>query len=265
MQKIITLLFFFIFFLQGFSQTDSARYSPVQTKYSFDWGNNKTSILLTQYGTSAKIVMIHLHDDEIASDMAAKIVLERTGGLFIELENNGERLMSFKKSGRRFLFDPNRIFTPAGLRKNLRLLNDHVTLAAVSSVKEFAAFILQKIPDSLTSLIALHNNENGKYSIKSYTAYGSHARDASEIHINPDRDPDNFFIVTDSTLFRELKMIGFNVVLQNTLKAKDDGSLSIYFGRGNVIYINVEAQKGRMRTQVKMLESLTGLMSISKR
>ncbi|HEY2721144.1 MAG TPA: hypothetical protein VGI82_05445 [Chitinophagaceae bacterium] len=256
MLKLATLLLCFGVPLFVFSQSDSAGYSPVQTKYSFDWGNNSTSIRLSQYGSSTKTVMIHLHDDETASDKAAEVMLRKTGGLLIEVENNGKRLMSFKKSGRWFLFDPNRIFTNTGLKKNLRLLNSHVTSAAISSVKAFAAFILQKIPDSLTSFISLHNNENGKYSIKSYTPLGSRAKDALKVHINPLRDPDNFFILTDTILFRQLKQADFNVVLQNTKNAVDDGSLSIYLGRKNIIYVNVEAQKGRMRTQVNMLHAL---------
>src|SRR5690242_15352219 len=85
-------------FYGAFSQTDSIRYSPVRTKYTFDWGNNKTSIMLTQYGPSTGLVMIHLHDDELASDKAAQTILQQRGGLLIELENNGQRLMSFKKS-----------------------------------------------------------------------------------------------------------------------------------------------------------------------
>src|ERR1700748_2733933 len=104
------ILFFCCFYISifCFCQTDSSLYSAVQTKYSFNWGNNTTSIVLSQYGASKKTVMIHLHDDELASDKAAEIILQRTGGLFIEVENNGNRLMSFKKSGRWFFFDPKR-------------------------------------------------------------------------------------------------------------------------------------------------------------
>src|SRR5262249_19996179 len=158
----------------------------------------KTAIVVSQYGPTPSPVMIHVHDDEFASDKAAHQVLEQTGGLFIELENDGHRLMKFKKSGRWFFFDPNRIFTLSGLRKNLAFLHGHITAAAISSVKSFAAFILNKIPPNLNTLIALHNNENGKYSVKSYTQFGSRVKDALQLHVNPLRDPDNFFILTDS-------------------------------------------------------------------
>lgn len=247
--------------LSSLSQTDSARYKPVQTKFKFDWGNNTTSIMLTQYGPFTKLVMIHLHDDEFSSDRAAQTMLAQKGGLLIELENKGKRLMSFKKSGRRFYFDPNRIFTVRGLEKNLKLLNGDYTSAALSSVKSFAAFILQNIPSSANQVIALHNNENGKYSIKSYTPYGTRAKDAADVHINPLRDADNFFILTDTTLFGALKARDFNVVLQNRNNPRDDGSLSIYFGKMNLVYVNVEAQKGRYRTQVNMLRALLRILN----
>jgi len=242
--------------LTGFSQTDSVIYSPVQSKFTFDWGNNLTTLLLTQYGPRTEIVMIHLHDNESASAKAAKKVLERTGGLLIQVQNKEKRLMHFKKSGKSFLFDPNRIFTPAGIRQNLRFLNNHVTSAALSSVKAFSAFILQKIPNSATILIALHNNNNGKYSINSYRGNGSHKKDASMVYANKKNDPDNFFIVTDKQLFKKLKAEKYNVILQNNAKAKDDGSLSVYCGKIKIGYVNVEAEQGSMEEQVRMLRSL---------
>ena len=240
-------------FLQTFSQTDA----PVETKYTFDWGNNSTSILVSQYGQSKDVVMIHVHDDETASAKAAKEVLQHTGGLIIELDNGGRRLVKFKKSGRWFFFDPNRIFSSKGIDENLHFLNDNVTSAAISSVKAFSAFILQKIPMTANSVIALHNNDNGKYSIRSYKANGSHAKDALKLHINHGCDLDNFFIVTSTKLFSELKLKGYNVVLQNNTTARDDGSLSVYLGKRNITYINVEAEEGNRIEQEGMIRELS--------
>lgn len=254
MQRILLLLFYFHLSVFCFSQTDSSVYAPVETRYHFDWGNNKTSIVLSQYGSRKDVLMIHLHDDETASLEAAQKVLQQTGGLLIRLENNGKRLMTFKKSGRVFLFDPNRIFTTKGIEGNLHFLNRHVTSASISSLKSFAAFILHKIPGSVTTFVALHNNDNGKYSVKSYR--GSRWRDALKVHIEPKHDPDNFFIVTRNSMFQKLRKAGFNAVLQNTPKAKDDGSLSIFLGRKRKAYINVEAQHGKTEEQTKMLEFL---------
>src|SRR6266540_4174404 len=98
MQRAITLLLGLEVFLSGFSQTDSAAYSPTPTKHYFDWGNNLTEILLRQYGERKDIVIIHVHDDEFTSIEAAQKVLQHTGGLLIGIENKGKRLINFKKS-----------------------------------------------------------------------------------------------------------------------------------------------------------------------
>jgi hypothetical protein len=261
MQKVFSLLISLKVSIFCFSQTDSAVYSSVQTKYYFDWGNNKTEITLRQYGQRKDLVMIHLHDNEFASAEAAEKMLGQAGGLLIVIDNKGRRLINFKKSGKIFHFDPNRIFTPQGLRTNLHFLNEQVTSAAVSSVKAFAAFILQKIPNSATTLISLHNNKDGEYSIKTYRTKSSYAKDVLKIYSNKKNDPDNFFIVTSSKIFAELKKARYNVVLQNRKISKDDGSLSVYYGRRKkTVYVNVEAQQGSLKEQLRMLESLSGFL-----
>ena len=259
MPKILTLLHCLIISLFTFCQIDSARYSPVQNRYEFDWGGKKSSLVLTQYGDRTGLVMVHLHDDELTAMDAAKKILSQTGGLLIQLDNNGKRLVSFKKEGKRFQFDPNRIFTAKGRSQNLHFLNDTVTHAASSSVKAFAAFILQKIPKQVVTLVAIHNNENGKYSVNSYKD-SSHKKDVLKWYTNHNNDPDNFFIVNNNEMFKQIKRLGFNAVLQNSLKAADDGSLSIYYGKKNLVYINVETQKGDLDEQVKMLNVLFDIL-----
>lgn len=259
MPRILTLLQCLIISLFTFSQTDSVRYSPVQTRHEFDWVDKKSSLVLTQYGGRKGLVMVHLHDDEPTALDAAKKILSETGGLLIQLENGGKRLVTFKKEGKRFQFDPNRIFTAKGRSQNLHFLNDTVTPAASSFVKAFASFILQKIPKHVVTLVAIHNNENGKYSVNSYKD-SSHRKDVLKWYTNHNNDPDNFFIVNNNEMFKQIKLLGFNVVLQNSLKAADDGSLSIYYGKKNLVYINVEAQKGDFGEQVKMLKALFNIL-----
>ncbi len=203
-------------------------------------------------------MIIHLHDDEISSAEAAKKVLVQTGGILIELENNGKRLVSFKKGGKKFQFDPNRIFTAKGRSQNLHYLNKTVTPAATSSVKAFATFILKKIPKSVVTLVAVHNNQNGNYSISSYKPGTS--KDVLKWYKNPKRDPDNFFIVNNNEMYKGMKRRGFNAVLQNSLKATDDGSLSIYYGKKNLVYVNIETQKGNTEEQVKMLNVVFSIL-----
>ncbi|HEV8505828.1 MAG TPA: hypothetical protein VGQ53_10525 [Chitinophagaceae bacterium] len=258
MQKIILLLTSLWISSFCFSQTDSSVYTPRVKNYYFDWGKDSTEIIVSRYGSRDGLVIIHLHDDEISSAEAAKKILLETGGILIELENNGERLVSFKKGGKKFQFDPNRIFTAKGRSQNLHYMNKTVTPAALNSVKKFAAFILQKIPKSVVTLVAVHNNQNGSYSINSYRS--STTKDVLKWYKNPKRDPDNFFIVNNNEMFKGIKKRGFNAVLQNSMKAIDDGSLSIYYGKKNLVYVNIETQRGNTEEQIKMLHVLFGIL-----
>ena len=259
MQKIILLLTYLWISVFCFSQTNSSLYTPVTKSYYFNWGNDSTEILLTQYGSRKGLVMVHLHDDETSSAEAAKKILEQTGGLLVELENNGKRLVSFRKAGKKFQFDPNRIFTAKGRSQNLHFLNKTVTPEAISSVKAFSAFILKKIPRSVVTLVAVHNNQNGNYSINSYKS-GTHSKNVLKWYKNPKRDPDNFFIVNNNEMFKRIKKRGFNAVLQNSVNAIDDGSLSIYYGKKNLVYVNIETETGNLDEQVEMLNAIFNIL-----
>jgi hypothetical protein len=256
MQPLTLLLTCFLICQAATAQSDSAKYQPSETRYVFEWGNNKTALVVAQYGKRKDLVMIHLHDDEPAALLAARKLLSITGGTLLTLENRGKRLVTYKKSGRHYIVDPNRIFTPSGIRRNLSLLNNHVTSPAVSAVKAFAAFILQKVPNGVTTLVAIHNNEDGAYSVTTYLPSATRAKDAAKLHINPAVDPDNFFIVTSFKTYYKLERAGCNVVLQNSISARDDGSLSVFCGRRNITYINVEAERNKVHIQTKMLRRL---------
>ena len=74
------------------------------------------------------------------------------------------------------------------------------------------------------------------------------------MYINPERDPDDFFFVTDQKVFDELKRRKLNVVLQDNRIRRDDGSLSVHAGRKGISYINVEAEPGHFQEQIRMIE-----------
>jgi hypothetical protein len=203
--------------------------------------------------------MVHLHDDEASSAEAAKKILVQTGGLLVELENNGKRMVSFRIGGKKFQFDPNRIFTSKGRSQNLHLLNKTVTPEVIRSVKAFSVFILKKIPKAVVTLVAVHNNQNGNYSINTYKP-GTHSKNVLKWYKNPKRDPDNFFIVNNNEMFKRIKKQGFNAVLQNSVNAIDDGSLSIYYGKKNLVYVNIETEKGNVDEQVTMLNAVLNIL-----
>jgi hypothetical protein len=260
MRKALTL-FYLLFSISCFSQPASSIYIPKETKHSFIWGNDTTVIRASQYGKRKDIVMINLHSDETTSVEAAKSILSETGGLLVQIENDTTRLISFEKNGKEFQFDPNRIFTAKGLEQNFEKLNGSLSKPAIHSIESFGKFILKQIPKSTRTLIALHNNNDSGYSIESYKGSGMYANEVLKIHTNADFDPDDFFLVTNQGVFAKLKTAGYNFVLQNNKRAKDDGSLSIYYGWRKKNYINVEAEHGHLNEQAEMLRSLLGFLN----
>jgi len=136
-------------------------------------------------------------------------------------------LISFqlRANGDTFTFDPNRIFTPAGIISTLQDYGPY-TPDAGRAVSRFAALLLQvykfdekkvssllqynptHIPNPFVTIqivVALHNN-SPNYSAASYLPGGPFQKDASAVYINPATDPRNFFYVTETSSFNYLKV-----------------------------------------------------------
>lgn len=203
--------------------------------------------------------MLNLHDDERTSVNAAQKILQKNGGTLIRILNDSARLISFSMGNMHFTFDPNRIFTLAGARESLQRHSRTVTIEAVYATRKFAEFIINFIPSGDNLLIALHNNDEGRLRIDSYLKGGEFEREAALVSKIETEDPDNFYFTTDRKLYDQLKA-GFNVVLQDNKNATDDGSLSIYFGKKNKSYINVEAQHGDEQEQINMLTKVNEII-----
>ena len=219
--------------------------------YHYILGSTQVAVQVSVYGDRKNIVMLNLHDNEITSVEAARNVLETTGGVLVNINNNYERLVSFTMKGKTWTFDPNRMFSRNGILKDLVRQNKSCNLAAAKAIEGFAHFVLSKVPKSST-LIALHNNDHQNFSIDSYGENGALRKDVKALHASELQDEDNFFLTTDRKLYQALRDGGFNVILQNR-KAADDGSLSIYYGRRNKSYVNVEAEIGKVREQEQMI------------
>lgn len=204
----------------------------------------------------APLLYVNLHDDENTSAQAGLELLGRTGGRLLELRHSGRREVVFELGARTYRFDPNRIFTRRGVEQTLAKLSQR-DAEAERLVERFAADLLAlyKI-DQAETVVALHNNGEKGYSALSYTAGQPLAGDAEDVFIAPDRDPDDFFFVTERSVFEALRKQGSNVVLQDNRRVTDDGSLSVYCGRAGTRYINVEAKHGHLSEQIKMLDEL---------
>ncbi len=208
----------------------------------------------------SQFLFVNLHDDENTGVQAGLKVLEKWGGRLVELRHSGHRDVSFRLEGTEYRVDPNRIFTPSGVRATL-LSRSRYSPSAAATVSQFAAGLLELYGvERAEAVIALHNNSPEKYSAQSYAAGGEFSRDAEDVSIRAGSDPDDFFFVTERVVFDALKARGYNTVLQDNRQVSDDGSLSVYCGKSNVRYINVEAEAGHLTEQTRMISDLLGVL-----
>jgi hypothetical protein len=247
------------------SVSGNSKFTAQEKIYHYILGNTQVAVQVAVYGDRRNVVMLNLHDDEITSVEAARNVLQTTGGILVNINNNYERLVSFTLKGKTWQFDPNRIFTRNGIITDMVKQNKSCNMAAVKAIEGFAKFLLSKIPKTST-LIALHNNDHQNFSIGSYLEDDRHKKDVQAVHASEYHDEDNFFLTTDRKLFQSLRESGYNVILQHK-KASDDGSLSVYFGRRNKSYVNVEAEAGKVKDQEQMIGRVVSWInkSVSRR
>lgn len=212
------------------------------TKYKI--GDTTVNIVVSGSGGWT---MVALHENESTSVRAAKAVMAKTGGRLVELKHTGGRFVHFSLKGKKYKIDPNRMFTPAGIEISLKPYSTE----GHQAVKGLATELLKYIRGR--AIVSLHNNTNGgDLHINSYKRGGKYARDASDVHINPAHDSDDFFFVTNRSLFGLMKAANYNVALQSA-GVTDDGSLSVYMARKGVVYVNVEAESGHGDVQKRML------------
>ena len=228
-------------------------------QYPFQLGNRKILISKTVYDGTQPYLMVQLHGNESTALEAALQTMDTHGGTLLRIEHS-QRNISFQLNGKRYTFDPNRMFSRRGIQASLQTYGNY-SAAAINAIDAFARFFLSHIPDS-SILIALHNNSDKSFSAISYRNNKEYENVASDLHINEVLDPDNFFLLTDRKLFGHLRDMNYNAVLQNNRKAEDDGSLSIWCGRRGRKYVNIEAQTGATAIQQTMLEELLALLQV---
>ncbi len=207
-------------------------------------GNTRVLIVREEHGAGKSF--IHLHQNETTALKAAEHIIRTEGGSLITLVHPGERTIVFKLHGKRYEFDPNRMFSDAGIKKTLKLYGAY-TPAAHRVVKSFSNIVKSLLPAG--PIIAVHNNKD--YCIRNYLPGHSMASDAGAIFLDPHANPRNFYVLTQRKDYQDLNH--YNRVLQ-AHNAADDGSLSIYLSSRK--YINVEAGYDQLSAQISMLQRI---------
>ena len=224
--------------------------------FHYKLGDRKLPIKVKQYGDVTDLVFINMHDDENSSVEATKLLLEKNGGLLVEIDNFQKRNIKFKIGNSIYQFDPNRIFTREGIEQTLMFHHKKVNKRAADEIEKFGQWLIRLIPEKPKCVIALHNNTEGNFTIKNYLPEGDRKADALNVHSSADQDPDDFFITTDEEIFISMKEEGYNVMLQDNINAREDGSLSVYCGKKNLSYVNLETQHGKVVQYKSMMEKL---------
>jgi hypothetical protein len=214
------------------------------TKYVVKLGDTPVVIEQIQHGSGKAFV--HLHQNETTALRAAKQVVRSQGGSVITLIHSGQRNIVFHLNHQRYEFDPNRIFSDAGIKKTLMTFG-HYSPAALLEVKTLANRLKSILPEG--KIIAVHNNND--YSIKEYLPGKNLHSDAKALHLDNQRYYRNFYLVTRLGEYQRLKNLHYNAVLQAD-HATDDGSLSVYLAKRD--YVNVEAGYGQLFDQIDMLK-----------
>jgi hypothetical protein len=189
---------------------------------------------------------VHVHQNETTALQAARAVIKAEGGSLLTLVHSGTRNIVFYLNKSRYEFDPNRIFTDAGIKKTLRQFGQY-TPEAHLEVRKLSDKIKSLLPPG--KIIAVHNNET--YSLKNYYPGHDLADDARALNVNPDRFYRNFYLVTKQKDYSRLKKLNYNSIWQSK-EVSDDGSLSVYLMNRN--YVNVEAGYGQLLSQIQMLK-----------
>jgi hypothetical protein len=210
------------------------------------------------------LTFVSLHENERTAVQAARQLIDHHPGRLVELRSRGARLVTFWLGATPHVFDPNRIFTEVGIEKTLRHYGSF-SRPAQSAIGPLREAILALLPTRREQpLVAVHNNQEGAYSIAQYRSGGPYSADAEVVVEAPGRSPGDFFLVTNRSWFERLRQAGFSVVLQSRTPT-DDGSLSVWCQQRDQPYVNVEARYGVLEEQHRMLQSVADLARRDRR
>jgi hypothetical protein len=199
------------------------------------------------------VLLVNLHNNESTSLKAAKQYLNEISGRLVYIQNNGERLIKFKDQDKDYLFDPNRIYSTAGIDSTITILSSHYNANAAAEVSKFAKSLIADYIHSSNLIISLHNNRDNSLSVLTYKNDSDKNKRFGKAFINHAMDIDDFILTTDTSIFNRIKEKNINVVWENFHAIKDDGSLSVYAARHSIPYINIEAEHEHLEEQLRML------------
>lgn len=230
------------------------------TIISFMLGTKSCNV---KYSANANAVatLLALHDDENTAIEAFNNLPKDIIFNLFELNQSGERKLTYQLIGKNYKFDPNRIFSDEGINSELeKSYGEYVPEELNKGIQDFSIEMLKAftVKNPSRYIISIHNNKNGYGGIKGTASilHYSKGKNANDVYISNGKladDLDDYFVVTQQSDFNTLKNLNKNVALEIE-NPKDDGSLSIYCRKNNIPYINIEAEISHMHQQIAMMK-----------
>lgn len=147
--------------------------------------------------------------------------------------------------------DPNRMFSREGALRSFRRLNPTWSDAALASACDWldqrrGKLLKHLLPPRQGLLFAVHNNSQG-YSMEEEIPI------SNDVHLPLKNQPHEFFLAADRIDFLRLAGGPYNVLLQDSPKGPDDGSLSRLAAKHRFRYVNLEVGLGKAEKQSEMM------------
>lgn len=221
----------------------------------YQMGDSLITFVIENNQSTKKVLFINVHENERTSVDAFNRFDVSDEYRLIWLKHNASRRIGYNHRNEVFTIDPNRIFSQAGIEATLA--ND--SIFNNRKAEKMAHALAKEIINYITAsswIISLHNNTPDNYSILSYLLDSTEAPNTKEVFINSNMDADDFIYTTDVDLFNKLKEKSINVILQDNENCIDDGSLSVYCGKRNIPYVNVEAEHGHLHEQLYLIRAV---------
>jgi hypothetical protein len=207
----------------------------------------ETRFRIVYNGRSARRYLWIHGDEQTAREVLEKHIVSHKGvAFFIESQTRDVPVGNGK-------IDPNRMFSRYGAAANLRSLNPTWSRAEVDEALDELDGGREKLlhtilPPDDGLLVALHNNTG--YSVLSEKPI------AERMSLKEPGNPHAFFLCTKAADYEVLAKSPYNVVLEQYVRAPDDGSLSRRAAARGVRYVNLEVRLGEADRQRQMLDWL---------
>lgn len=220
----------------------------------------ETKITIRTYGAgNTGPLLVRVHENEITAKEAALESVRTERARFVDIEHGAGRDIRFRLEGKEYAFDPNRMFTRAGIAASLRTVGKTDSPKARREVEKLASAV-KKALGSTAPIIAVHNNTGEGYGVRWYERGGPLYLGMHTQVARGTDDTRDFIIVTNADAFELLAEEGHNVVFQDPARDIDDGSMSYYFGSRGRMYFNVEAGFNDLPGQRRSLLSVFALL-----